>query len=175
MNISNFYPHKPQLLKLAALVIIVIEVFLLTGCSTAKNIKNFILGKNEPLSAAEAVLKKPFKETINYEDVELIWEIPREPVEGFIIHYGYIDSNKADSVKVLTTELSKFEDKQFGFVYQYILKNIRSDKTLKVAISSFDKDQVSPPSKTEIIEPTQDPGIHNTASNESSFPKASRN
>ena len=79
-------------------------------------------------------------------DVEILWGIPAQPVDGFVIYYGYEAENLPYQQKVAVGDLGKFEDDKFGFVYRFVLKGIPANKDLKVSIAAISDGKITPPS-----------------------------
>ena len=80
-------------------------------------------------------------------DIEVVWAIPDEKVEGYIITYGF-EANQMDRViKLKSANLEKFEDKNYGFVFRYVLSGIPLSRTVFIAISAYNGTLVSVPSK----------------------------
>ena len=80
-------------------------------------------------------------------DVEVIWQIPEKPVEGYVIKYGFNKYNLDREIKLLTTELEKFEDRRHGFVYRHVLGGIPLNQTVYVSVAAFEGEVVSRSSK----------------------------
>ena len=87
-------------------------------------------------------------------NVEILWEIPKDPVDGFIVNYGYQRNNLEFMEKVYTPDVDTFHDPKLGEVFRYTLQNTPPDKTIYVAISAFIGDTVS--DRSEIFEVTPD-------------------
>lgn len=105
---------------------------------------------------AEPVVKRPGRLSVSQarstSDIEVLWEIPSAPVEGFIISYGFGEEEEmTHRVKVRASELNRYEDQRYGFVYRFVLRDIPVDRSLKVVISSFIGDKVSEASKTIVV------------------------
>ena len=79
-------------------------------------------------------------------DVEILWGIPAQPVDGFVIYYGYEAENLPYQQKVAVNDLGKFEDDKFGFVYRFVLKGIPANKDLKVSIAAVSDGKITAPS-----------------------------
>ena len=80
-------------------------------------------------------------------DIEVVWAIPDEKVEGYVINYGF-EANQMDRViKLKSANLEKFEDKNYGFVFRYVLSGIPRARTVYIAISAYNGTMVSAPSK----------------------------
>lgn len=75
--------------------------------------------------------------------LELIWQIPSGPTEGFVIRYGYSRDKLEFETKVGVNDLERYEDPSYGYVYRYLLQDQPDDKSVFVAIASFDKDKTS--------------------------------
>ncbi|MGI6681319.1 MAG: hypothetical protein ACOX3T_07560 [Bdellovibrionota bacterium] len=80
-------------------------------------------------------------------DVEVLWLIPNQEVEGFILSYGFDENNLNNKVQILTSELEVVSDPIYNRVYRYVLKNIPKDKKLFIQLTSFNNNEFSLPSK----------------------------
>jgi len=80
-------------------------------------------------------------------DIEVLWQIPTQPVEGFIINYGFDKTALDQHVKIATQDLEKFEDPKYGFVFRYVLGDIPLSKTIYVSIAAYNGSKVSRPSE----------------------------
>lgn len=88
-------------------------------------------------------------------DVELLWEIPKSPVDGYVIDYDYGPKTQRKTIKVRVDELAKFEHKHLGFVYRFILKGVSAHRTTRVILTAFVGDEFSPPSEPIFLEPRE--------------------
>ena len=91
--------------------------------------------------------------------VELLWQIPTQPVDGFVIKLGYSRDHLDKELRVTTSALERFEDPKHGYVYRYVLSDIPRTHPLYVTIAARRGDAVSAPSEifelqalTDIIE-----------------------
>lgn len=75
--------------------------------------------------------------------VEVTWEAPSEPTDGFVIRYGEDKTRLLQEVIVATSELREENDPQFGPVYRYTIKGITHDRPIFVSIAAFRGDVVS--------------------------------
>jgi len=80
-------------------------------------------------------------------EIEIMWGIPSDPVEGFVIRYGYEEERLEFSETIQAAQVEKLEDPVHGFVYRHHLKNIPSDKEIFLTISAFKQNEESPPSR----------------------------
>jgi hypothetical protein len=88
--------------------------------------------------------------------IEIIWEIPKEPVDGFVIHYGFSKDHLEKVVRLKAGEIEKYEDPKFGFVYRYKLKDIPKNKSVFVALATFQGGVTS--ELSEVFPVTPSPG-----------------
>ena len=96
---------------------------------------------------------KPANKQAMFSNIELIWVIPPEPVDAFIIHYGTSRDNLSETKRVNAQELDKYEDRQKGFVYRYQLDNMPKDKPVFIAVSAAKGENISPASEIWEVAP----------------------
>ena len=106
--------------------------------------------RNKPESVSLQQMAAPQKQSAG---IELLWSMPSEPVEGFIISFGDNPADLSQQQRVTMAELDKFEDPQHGFVCRYVLSNNRSDGSTFVSVRAFSGDQVSQPSAILEVKP----------------------
>ncbi|MFO0417192.1 MAG: hypothetical protein ACK5Y6_07885 [Pseudomonadota bacterium] len=75
--------------------------------------------------------------------VEVIWEIPSEPVDGFVIRYGQDRANLSKETTILRSELREESDPQYGSVYRYPIRDIPQDQNIFVSVAAFKGDVIS--------------------------------
>ncbi|MDC0358005.1 hypothetical protein OAO01_04245 [Oligoflexia bacterium] len=85
--------------------------------------------------------------------VEIIWEIPKEPTDGFIIHYGYTKNNLEFQTRLDAEQLEKYEDPKFGFVYRHLMQEMSTEQALFFAMAAIRNDTVSELSEVFEIKP----------------------
>lgn len=86
-----------------------------------------------------------------FSNVEVIWAVPAEAVDGFVIHYG-LDQSKLDSeIKVSAESLEKVSDQEKGEVYRYVVRDLPNDRPIFVAISAYAGEKSSPLSEIREI------------------------
>jgi hypothetical protein len=74
---------------------------------------------------------------------EVTWEVPSEPVDGFVIRYGDDRANLSKEVTILRSELREERDAQYGPVYRYIRRNIPDSSPVYVSVAAFKGDTIS--------------------------------
>ena len=85
--------------------------------------------------------------TSNISDIEILWLIPNEPTEGFILSYGFSENSLDNKIKLMSNELQEVADPVYNKVYRYILKNIPRDKIVYLQLTAFNGNNFSLPSK----------------------------
>lgn len=123
-------------LLLATLALVFIN---LQGCSSWFN-----LGAPEApkTGAGNSSLSQPVLEKTTT-GIEVTWEVPSEPVDGFVIRYGENKTQMLKEATILLSELRQERDEQYGSVYRYIIRDINSDQPVYVSIAAFKGDVIS--------------------------------
>jgi hypothetical protein len=85
--------------------------------------------------------------------IEIIWSIPDQPVDGFVLHYGTEPGQLSSEMKISVADLEKYQDPERGAVYRYILSNVPPNKPVYVALSSYLGDASSSMSEVQEIRP----------------------
>ena len=75
--------------------------------------------------------------------IEVTWEVPSEPVDGFVIRYGENRTQLVKEATILISELREERDSQYGPVYRYTIRDIASDTPLYVSVAAFKGDVIS--------------------------------
>lgn len=156
---------NPAIGVFPALVAGVVAAASLAGCGFIERNSFGLFGEEAPpkverlaskggrRTARVGIDRAPSRERRVASDVEMLWEIPGEPVEGFVISYGYDDGSEfGRRMKVRAADLERFEDKQYGFVYRYVLRDIPADRPLRVSISAYNGEEISPPSQVVTVD-----------------------
>jgi len=86
-------------------------------------------------------------------NVEVIWAMPAQPVDGFVLHYGLQKELLDRKVKLPAENLEMHSDPGKGLVYRYVLQDVAPDKPVFVAVSAFASGQESPPSDVYEVTP----------------------
>jgi hypothetical protein len=75
--------------------------------------------------------------------IEVTWEVPSDPVDGFVIRYGEDRENLLKEATILRSELREERDSQYGPVYRYILRDISPSGKVFVSVAAFKGDALS--------------------------------
>jgi hypothetical protein len=87
--------------------------------------------------------------------IEIVWEIPKEPVDGFLIHYGFEKGHLEKIVRLQSSEIEKYEDPRYGFVYRHKLTDVPPNQTVFVAMATFQGDVTSDLSEVFEVTPAK--------------------
>jgi hypothetical protein len=101
----------------------------------------------DPKTTKVAVESLAEKKGSTLSDIEVLWQIPNQAVEGFVINYGFDQSKLDQHAKIATKDLEKYEDQKHGFVFRYIIGDVPLNKTVYVSISAFNGEKISRPSE----------------------------
>ena len=69
--------------------------------------------------------------------IEVTWEVPSEPVDGFVVRYGESRANLSKEMTILRSELREERDPQYGPVYRYIIRDIDGNGPVFVSVAAF--------------------------------------
>lgn len=75
--------------------------------------------------------------------IEVTWEVPSDPVDGFVIRYGEDKDNLTKEATIFKSELREERDSQYGPVYRYILRDASKTGKTYVAVAAFKGDVIS--------------------------------
>lgn len=75
--------------------------------------------------------------------IEVTWEVPSEPVDGFVIRYGEDRNQLVKETTILISELREERDSHYGPVYRYTIRDVASDTPLYVSVAAFKGDIIS--------------------------------
>lgn len=82
--------------------------------------------------------------------LEVLWKIPEERPDFYIIEYGFTQDSLNFSVELAESEVEKFDHPQYGYVYRYQINNFPPNKNAFVALKTKSGEQVS--ERSEIFE-----------------------
>lgn len=135
---------------------IIFSLFLLvglTGCSTIGALFNSTANPAETSAESPtespAQLPPPTEQQVKSDEssVEIIWAIPQDPVDGFIIRYGITKAKLDHELKLKTNEIEKFQDPSHGQVYRHRIEKLSSREPVFVSLIAF----TSTPTKGEVL------------------------
>ena len=75
--------------------------------------------------------------------LEVTWEVPTDPIDGFVLRYGPEKENLSHEVTVFLSQLRREDDIQYGPVYRYTITDIKESAPLFVSVAAFKGDVLS--------------------------------
>ena len=75
--------------------------------------------------------------------IEVTWEMPSEPVDGFIIRYGSSRSSLSKEVTISIRDIKEARDPEFGPVYRYLIRDVENAQKLYVSIAAVKGQSIS--------------------------------
>jgi hypothetical protein len=130
--------------------VLLFAVISLSGCASLNPLDLFSSSpetqeeQSSAQSRAEGKRKGPDSKGAAVQDgVEVVWLVPTEPVDAFIIRYGYRPAELTQETKITAPQLQKTQDPHYGTVYRYVIQPVESGKNVYVAIASVKGDQIS--------------------------------
>ncbi|MCB0317895.1 MAG: hypothetical protein KDD56_04005 [Bdellovibrionales bacterium] len=108
--------------------------------------------KQRPSTKVEIEKLEPTKE-VSVEAIEILWKIPSEAADEYLVKYGF-SKDKLDHEKKFTTdELETVSDPEHGLMFKIVLDepNI-SNKKVYITVSAISKENISEPTEIIIVE-----------------------
>lgn len=75
--------------------------------------------------------------------IEITWEVPGDPVDGFIIRYGNVPNALTKEVTISISDIRQERDPEFGPVFRYLIRDIASTDKVFVSIAAVKGNEVS--------------------------------
>ncbi len=87
--------------------------------------------------------------------IEILWTIPSEPVDGFVIHYGEYRDSLNQEIRVSRDSLERLEGPDNRPLFRYVMGDVPKNKPIFIAIASYRDNVTSPPSAAYEVQPQQ--------------------
>jgi len=123
------------------------SVIALSGCAS--------LFSNTPQGAQEASTMPAATVQKKSIGLEVVWEVPSEPTDGFVIRYGEDKANLTKEVTILLSELREEKDPIHGPIYRYVIRDLPTSTPIFVSVAAFKDNVIS--DFSEAIEETKQP------------------
>lgn len=129
-------------------------VFSFSGCSFSGNQDS--QQEQKPLRQVKSISNPTTQVTVKElertkdhepEDIEITWQAPNDPVEGYIIRYGSTREQLDNQEVIYAKELESILDEKHGTVFRHNLTSIPNDQPVFVEITAFQGDLLSEPSE----------------------------
>jgi len=118
-----------------------LALFFASGCSLFSSSSQ---GSDSHKALAEkAVVEAQAAPEAPKQGIEVTWEIPSEPVDGFIIRYGSSPSSLSKEVTLSSRDVKEERDPEFGPVYRYLIRDVENAQKLFVSIAAVKGQSVS--------------------------------
>ena len=118
-----------------------LSLLLVSGCSlfhsSAPNSDSTRILEEKALVEAQHAPEAP------KQGIEVLWETPSEPVDGFIIRYGSSPNSLTKEVTLSATDVKEVNDPEYGPVYRYLIRDVENVKKLYVSIAAVKGQVVS--------------------------------
>lgn len=112
-----------------------------SGCSlfqsSPQNVESAKILEEKALVEAQHAPEAP------KQGIEVLWETPSEPVDGFIIRYGSSPNSLTKEVTLSATDIKEVNDPEYGPVYRYLIRDVENAKKLYVSIAAVKGQVVS--------------------------------
>lgn len=129
----------PQMKLPRSLFIALITLTLTSGCSLIFDPS----GKKASSRRGEAgATNSPLLEQTE-SGIEVTWEVPSDPVDGFVIRYGEDKDNLTKEATIFKSDLREERDSQYGPIYRYVLRDVAKSGKVYVAVAAFKGDIIS--------------------------------
>lgn len=89
--------------------------------------------------------------------VEVLWEVPLQPVEFYHVYYGTVSGQPDGYQRVGAAELEKIDDPVYGPVYRHVLRGVSRDRDLYVTLRAENRSGISETSQQIRIAAQADP------------------
>lgn len=86
--------------------------------------------------------------------IEITWEVPGDPVDGFIIRYGSVPTSLTKEVTISMSDIRQERDPEFGPVFRYLIRDIAPTEKIYVSIAAVKGNEVS--NFSEVLEAQQE-------------------
>lgn len=107
--------------------------------------------KNPSKVPVEGKIEKPIDRDI----IEVLWKIPEERPDGFVLRYGFERNALSFTVELQESEVEKFDHPKFGYVYRYEIDNYPPNKSVFVALQTKIGTKLSDPSDIFEVAPNK--------------------
>jgi len=97
-------------------------------------------------ASADSSQERPTSER-NLSDVEVIWAVPGEPVDKYLLRYGFSKESLNLEIEIDASKLEKVQDPAHGEVYHYLINDVPSARTLYLTLISMRNGISSEPSQ----------------------------
>lgn len=139
---------------------VVLPLFIFNGCSAIDSINPFSSEPDANGTAKESAAQEVASNnsvptsisqsgaTAQIPGIEIIWEVPRKPVEVYHLTYGLKEDSLDREVTIPIEKLEKLDHPAFGPVFRYRLRDVTPNQDVFVSMRAENRLGISEPSKT---------------------------
>ncbi|MCB0309743.1 MAG: hypothetical protein KDD42_00830 [Bdellovibrionales bacterium] len=84
-------------------------------------------------------------------NIEIVWEIPEEDVDEYIIRYGYTKDSLDFVKRLVPDQIDRVEEENHGTVFHYILEGFPPQKTVYITLESVKEGSYSAPTEVFVV------------------------
>ncbi|MFM1849067.1 MAG: hypothetical protein RL417_2541 [Pseudomonadota bacterium] len=111
-------------------------------------------GSPTDLRSAGSIELTPRRDTVGEtSSIEVLWEVPTEPIDGFIVRFGEAHEALTNERRLSLEDIERVEDRERGRLYRYVISDIPNAQRVFLSISAVKGAAESPPSKVFEIAP----------------------
>lgn len=118
-----------------------VALFFATGCSLFNSSPK--VDDSQKLLEEKALIDAHTAPEAPKQGIEVTWEMPSEPVDGFIIRYGSSPSSLSKEVTISSRDIKEERDPEFGPVYRYLIRDVENAQKLFVSIAAVKGQSIS--------------------------------
>ena len=85
--------------------------------------------------------------------VEVIWQVPKGPVDSYLLEYGFSADKLPHNVQIPLSQLKKVQHPIFGEVFRYQLKKLPADRRVFLRLTASNAEGSSPPTPVFEVQP----------------------
>lgn len=86
-------------------------------------------------------------------DIQIVWKVPLEPVDSFVIHYGYDATVLDKELRLDANLIERFNHPKHGPVYRFYLTGTDDQRPVYLSISAVKDTFVSKPTEVVVVNP----------------------
>jgi hypothetical protein len=118
-----------------------ISLLFASGCSLFQSSAHET--DSSKILAERAVVEAQHAPEAPKQGIEVTWETPSEPVDGFIIRYGSSPDALTKEVTISSNDIREVNDPEYGPVYRYLIRDVENAKKLFVSIAAIKGQAIS--------------------------------
>ncbi|MEY4669051.1 MAG: hypothetical protein RL518_1750 [Pseudomonadota bacterium] len=127
--------------KTLSLLSLCVSLLFISGCSLFQSSSQG--SESTQLLEEKALIEAQHAPEAPKQGIEVTWETPSEPVDGFIIRYGSSPNALTKEVTISAADIREVNDPEYGPVYRYLIRDVENAQKLFVSIAAVKGQAVS--------------------------------